>query len=112
MRLLLSLPADVEYSIRETLQELSSLRGIVGYTCPKFWLYDAADSKESEDCGQHTHDDHSGHDHHHHAGHDHSGHDRHDGHNHSDHRVQLLRVVQNERREPRLPSRPKTMLVV
>lgn len=85
MRLLLSLPADVEYSIRETLQELSSLRNVVGYTCPKFWLYDAADAKESGDCAQHNHDDHAGHhhhsdhhsDHHHHAGHDHSGHDHH-----------------------------------
>ncbi|KAF2743911.1 hypothetical protein M011DRAFT_471036 [Sporormia fimetaria CBS 119925] len=40
MRLLLSLPADVEYGIRNTLQELSSLRGVVGYSVPKFWLED------------------------------------------------------------------------
>lgn len=94
MRLLLSLPADVEYSIRETLQELSSLRSIVGYTCPKFWLYDAVDSKESEDCGQHTHHDHSGHDHHHdHAGHNHSGHDHHDGHNHAEHHHEPSRIM-------------------
>jgi hypothetical protein len=35
MRLMLSLPADAEYGIRNTLQELSSLRGVVGYTVPK-----------------------------------------------------------------------------
>ncbi|KAF3051303.1 hypothetical protein E8E11_002658 [Didymella keratinophila] len=40
MRLMLSLPTDAEYGVRNTLQELSSLRGVVGYTVPKFWLED------------------------------------------------------------------------
>lgn len=79
MRLLLSLPADVEYGLRNTLQELSSLRGVVGYSVPRFWLEDEGaahaevHAKENEGCDH----DHS------HAGHDHSDHD-HD-HDHSDH---------------------------
>ena len=91
MRLLLSLPADVEYGIRNTLQELSSLRGIVGYAVPKFWLEDegAAHSevhaKEYDNCGpshnhvhllsrdQHSHDAHdNGSNHTHDDSHDHA----------------------------------------
>ncbi|KAJ5797290.1 uncharacterized protein N7503_006586 [Penicillium pulvis] len=40
--LLLALPADTEYNIRETLAGVSTLRGVVGYTVPKFWLDDTA----------------------------------------------------------------------
>ncbi|KAF2029918.1 hypothetical protein EK21DRAFT_100829 [Setomelanomma holmii] len=39
-RLMLSLPNDLEYGIRNTLGELGTLRGVVGYTVPKFWLED------------------------------------------------------------------------
>jgi zinc transporter 5/7 len=96
MRLLLSLPADLEYTIRNTLQELSSLRGVVGYAVPKFWLEDegAAHSevhaKEHGKCDHshshshghdHDHDHDHGHDHDHTHTHDHSGHD-HDHHDH------------------------------
>ncbi|KAJ5593821.1 uncharacterized protein N7459_000029 [Penicillium hispanicum] len=38
--LLLALPADTEYNVRETLAGVSTLRGVVGYTVPKFWLDD------------------------------------------------------------------------
>lgn len=85
MRLMLSLPADVEYGIRNALQELSSLRGVIGYSVPKFWLEDEGaahaevHAKEHEGCGHgHTHS-HSGHDH----SHDHSGHSH--AHTHGDH---------------------------
>ncbi|GAQ02771.1 zinc transporter 5 [Aspergillus lentulus] len=72
--LLLALPADVEYNVRETLAGVSSLRGVVGYTVPKFWLDDTGTT--------------SGHDHHHDHGHAHSnshshGHSHSHSHNHS-----------------------------
>jgi zinc transporter 5/7 len=86
MRLLLSLPADVEYGIRNALQELSSLRGVVGYSVPRFWLEDEGaahaevHAKENKEC-DHDHS-HAGHDHSH-AGHDHVDHSDH-GHAHND----------------------------
>ena len=36
--LLLTIPADTEYDLREALAGLSGLRGVVGYAVPKFWL--------------------------------------------------------------------------
>lgn len=36
--LLLTVPDDTEYDLREALAGLSALRGIVGYAVPKFWL--------------------------------------------------------------------------
>ncbi|KAF2807713.1 cation efflux protein [Mytilinidion resinicola] len=66
LRLLLSLSADVEYGIRNTLQELSSLRGVVGYTVPRFWLEDAGAAHAEAHAHDHKHD----HDHDH--SHDHS----------------------------------------
>ncbi|KAF1937871.1 hypothetical protein EJ02DRAFT_384863 [Clathrospora elynae] len=87
-RLMLSLPNDLEYSIRNTFGELVTLRGVVGYAVPKFWLEDEGaahaevHAKEEHDCGsahKHDHDHgHAGHDHGH-AGHDHG----HAGHDHS-----------------------------
>jgi len=84
LRLLLSLPADVEYRIRNTLQEVSSLRGVVGYSVPRFWLEDEGaahaevHAKEKEGCDHdHDHD----HDHSHHN-HDHSSHSHSHGHSH------------------------------
>ncbi|CAN9241634.1 unnamed protein product [Alternaria alternata] len=90
-RLMLSLPNDVEYGIRNTLGELGTLRGVVGYAVPKFWLEDEGaahaeahaheHAKEDHDCGGgHKHDDHP-HDHHEHD-HSHS-HDHGHGHSHS-----------------------------
>jgi zinc transporter 5/7 len=92
-RLMLSLPSDVEYGIRNTLGELGTLRGVIGYAVPKFWLEDEgaahaeAHAKEDHDCGGgHKHDDHP-HDHHEHDhshSHDHDHSHSHDhGHNHS-----------------------------
>ncbi|GAB1197670.1 hypothetical protein APSETT444_006972 [Aspergillus pseudonomiae] len=83
-KLLLTLPADVEYNVRETLAGVSTLRGVVGYTVPKFWLDDTGKSDHDHDhgCGHgHSHHDHD-HDHSHNHNHSHShGHGH--GHSHS-----------------------------
>lgn len=73
--LLLSLPGDVEYGIRNTLQELSGLRGVVGYNVPRFWIEDIEPS--------HRHSHGHEHDHHHHHHHDHSHHGHDHGHDHN-----------------------------
>ncbi|KNG48087.1 zinc transporter zitb [Stemphylium lycopersici] len=94
-RLMLSLPNDVEYGIRNALGELGTLRGVMGYAVPKFWLEDEgaahaeAHAKDSHDCGGgHKHDDHSHDDHGHGHGHSHShshSHDQSHGHDHHGH---------------------------
>ncbi|KAJ6066042.1 hypothetical protein N7499_012116 [Penicillium canescens] len=73
--LLLTLPADIEYNVRETLAGVSTLRGVVSYTVPKFWLDDTGTTSEHS----HSHD-HSGHGECGHQ-HDHS-HSTHHNHNH------------------------------
>lgn len=78
MRLLLSLPADVEYKIRNTLQELSSLRGVVGYTVPKFWLEDEGAAHSEVHAKEHDHSHEHGHGHG--PGNDHSHNHGHEGH--------------------------------
>lgn len=40
--LLLTVPADTEYQLRNTLAGISSLKGVVSYSVPKFWLADKA----------------------------------------------------------------------
>ncbi|EEP78125.1 conserved hypothetical protein [Uncinocarpus reesii 1704] len=61
--LLLAVPADVEYNLRDTLAGISTLQGVVGYTVPKFWLDDTNhDSKHSHGAGHHHH--HHSHSHH------------------------------------------------
>ncbi|KAF1984431.1 hypothetical protein K402DRAFT_455895 [Aulographum hederae CBS 113979] len=77
MRLLLTLPDEVEYSLRGTLQEISGLRGVVGYAVPRFWLQDTVSAK-----GEHKHDHHHEHDHNHHE-HDHHDHGHGHEHDHS-----------------------------
>lgn len=78
--LLLTLPADTEYNLRETLAGVSTLRGVVGYTVPKFWLDDTGSSSEHSHSHDHHHHDHS-HDHGHHHGHSHD-HDHDHDHDH------------------------------
>jgi solute carrier family 30 (zinc transporter), member 5/7 len=39
-RLLLTIPDDVEYTLRTTLSGISGLRGVAGYSVPKFWMDD------------------------------------------------------------------------
>lgn len=43
--LLLTIPEDTEYDLREALAGLSSLRGVVGYAVPKFWLEEGGNRK-------------------------------------------------------------------
>ena len=44
-KLLLTVPGDTEYDLREALAGLSGLRGVVGYAVPKFWLQDGEQRK-------------------------------------------------------------------
>jgi len=39
-RLLLTIPAELEYSLRDTLSGITGLRGVAGYSVPKFWIDD------------------------------------------------------------------------
>ena len=86
-RLMLSLPSDVEYGIRNTLGELGSLRGVVGYAVPKFWLEDEgaahAEVHAKEDNCDHDHGHGHGHDHSHNHSHSHSDSGHHHDHSHS-----------------------------
>jgi len=86
--LLLTLPADTEYIVRETLAGVSTLRGIVSYTVPKFWLDDTGvGASEHAHAHAHEHSGHSGCDHdrshnHHDHGHEHHDHDHGQDHTH------------------------------
>ncbi|KAL3447206.1 cation efflux family-domain-containing protein [Aspergillus insuetus] len=86
--LLLTLPADVEYNVRETLSGVSTLRGVVGYTVPKFWL-DDTESKSAGHGHDHGHDHTHSHNHTHKHDHDHCHEHTHDpGHDH-DHNTHI-----------------------
>lgn len=74
--LLLSLDSDVEYSLRDILGNITSIRGVVGYTVPKFWLEDL--KKDPHDHGHHG----NSHDHAHDHSHEHDHHHDHHGHAH------------------------------
>jgi zinc transporter 5/7 len=80
--LLLTLPADTEYNVRETLAGVSTLRGVVSYTVPKFWLDDTGTTSEHSHSHDHSGHGECGHQH----GHSHSPHHNHDpdhGHSHT-----------------------------
>ncbi|KAI5278764.1 putative zinc transporter msc2 [Ascosphaera acerosa] len=84
--LLLELPADVEYAVRESLGEVGSLRGVVGYAKPRFWLDDRGSDDSHGDMHGHAHHDHTSHDHdcHHDDGMHSLGHHHHHDHQHHD----------------------------
>ncbi|KAI1660695.1 cation efflux protein [Daldinia decipiens] len=44
-RLLLTIPADTEYNLRNALSEITSQRGVASYSVPKFWVDDGASSE-------------------------------------------------------------------
>lgn len=77
-KLLLVIPDELEYSLKNALQELSGLRGVTGYAVPRFWVEDEAGDGHGHDHGHdhhahahdHPHHDHA-HDHHHEYAHDH-----------------------------------------
>lgn len=85
-RLLLALPADVEYNLRDTLAGVSTLRGVSGYAVPRFWLDDTASGDNNHD-HDHDHCDDGRlrhHDHGHSHSHSHSHcHDHDHSHSHS-----------------------------
>ena len=66
--LLLSLDSNIEYNLRDVLAGVSGLRGVVGYTVPKFWL-DSQEKEEAHEHHGHSHD--HGHAHSHDYRHDH-----------------------------------------
>jgi len=74
-KLMLSLPADVEFSVKETLQEISGLRGVVGYSVPRFWLQDPGMAHADAHAHEHKHQHGHGHDHGHGQGCESEGHD-------------------------------------
>lgn len=39
-RLLLTVPDEIEYTLRDTLSGITGLRGVAGYSVPKFWMDD------------------------------------------------------------------------
>lgn len=39
-RLLLTIPPEIEYNLRDALSGINGLRGVVGYAAPKFWIDD------------------------------------------------------------------------
>jgi solute carrier family 30 (zinc transporter), member 5/7 len=84
MKLLLTLPDDVEYKVRDALQEIGGLRGVVGYAVPKFWMEDPGSVIASEHAHTHAHDHGHGHSYSHNHGdaHTHS-HTNHSSHDHS-----------------------------
>lgn len=43
--LLLTVPADTEFDLREALSGISGLKGVVGYAVPKFWLEEGEERK-------------------------------------------------------------------
>lgn len=47
-QLLLTVPADTEYKLRNTLSGVSSLRGVASYSVPKFWMADQADGHHTD----------------------------------------------------------------
>lgn len=66
-KLLLVIPEELEYELKNALQELVMLRGVTGFAAPRFWVDDSGGD--------------DGHGHHHH-GHSHSH--SHGGHGHED----------------------------
>lgn len=47
-KLLLTIPDEVEYTLRDTLAGVSDLRGVQSYNVPRFWMGDKNTSTESE----------------------------------------------------------------
>lgn len=86
--LLLSLNDDVEYNLRDTLGGISDIRGVVGYTVPKFWLEDVKKVDAHNHSHSSAHETHISNDASAHHGHDHDGHDHHHDHHSHGHSQQ------------------------
>ena len=46
-RLLLTIPDEIEYSLRDTLSGITGLRGVANYSVPKFWIDDRASGDDA-----------------------------------------------------------------
>ncbi|KAK5168983.1 putative zinc transporter msc2 [Saxophila tyrrhenica] len=55
-KLLLVVPESLEYSIKNTLQGLGDLRGVIGYAAPRFWLDDKEEGGDAHGHHHHGHD--------------------------------------------------------
>jgi len=55
-KLLLTIPSDVEFRVRDVLSEVSGLRGVAGYSVPRFWIEEAGGDVEAHDHHGHSHD--------------------------------------------------------
>ena len=55
-KLLLVIPDEMEYTIKNTLQELGELRGVVGYAVPRFWVDERDGDAAADPHGHHGHD--------------------------------------------------------
>lgn len=75
-QLLLTMPGEMEYTLRTTLQGISELRGVSGYAVPRFWL---DERHVKNDTHEHDHDSHD------HTGYEHHDHDSHSEHDHESH---------------------------
>ncbi|KAK5107282.1 hypothetical protein LTR62_001411 [Meristemomyces frigidus] len=53
-KLMLVIPNELEYGIKNTLQELNEMRGVVGYRVPRFWLDDREEVVDAH--AHHGHD--------------------------------------------------------
>jgi solute carrier family 30 (zinc transporter), member 5/7 len=47
-KLLLTVPADTEYQLRNTLAGISNLRGVAAYSVPRFWMADKGCELEAD----------------------------------------------------------------
>jgi zinc transporter 5/7 len=47
-KLLLTIPDEVEYNLRETLSGVSDIRGVASYNIPRFWMGDKNTNSENE----------------------------------------------------------------
>lgn len=64
-RLLIGVPGDVEYHLRNVLAGISQQRGVVGCAVPKFWLQEGGSDHDHAHSHAHTHDHAHSHDHDH-----------------------------------------------
>ncbi|UJO22220.1 putative zinc transporter cis4 [Fulvia fulva] len=55
-KLLLVIPDQLEYNIKNILQQLGEMRGIVGYAAPRFWIDDSGDAGDAHGHHHHGHD--------------------------------------------------------
>lgn len=72
-KLLLVIPDEMEWGVKNALQELTTVPGVVGYSVPKFWLEDREGDGHGHDHGHnHGHKHEHEHDHAHDHAHDHT----------------------------------------